>query len=163
MKLLLQKLPDYIILHIGTNDTLENRSRELLFLVLIMRKRKKNLEERLSTIYKSRNFISVHIDYKLRFDKHIETLRKKVAKKLHSLAGVIKYMSANQPQMLMRHYIMSQFCYCPLICMCHSRKINNPINKLHECSLRLAYNNKSSSFRDFFEKNKSVTIHERNI
>ena len=47
--------------------------------------------------------------------------------------------------------------------MCHSRKINNQINKLHERALKLVYNNKSSSFRELLERDKSVTIHERNI
>ena len=47
--------------------------------------------------------------------------------------------------------------------MCHSRKINNKINKLHESALRLVCNNRSSSFRELLERDKSVTIHERNI
>ena len=64
--------------------------------------------------------LSVHIDCKLKFDAHIETLCKKVGKKLHVLARVMKYMSTNQVQLLMRIFIMSQFSYCPLIWMCHS-------------------------------------------
>ena len=52
---------------------------------------------------------------------------------------------------------MSQFSYC------HSRRINNQINKLHERALRLVYNDKSSSFRELLERDHSVTIHERNI
>ena len=47
--------------------------------------------------------------------------------------------------------------------MCHSRNINNQINKLDERALRLVYVDKRSSFRDFLERDKSVTIHERNI
>ena len=47
--------------------------------------------------------------------------------------------------------------------MCHNKKINNQINKLYEHALRLVYNEKSSSFREILEKDKSVTIHERNI
>ena len=58
---------------------------------------------------------------------------------------------------------MSQFSYCRLTWMCHSRNINNQINKLYECTLRLVYNNKSSSFRELLERDKSVTIHERII
>ena len=50
---------------------------------------------------------------------------------------------------------MSQFSYCRLTWMCHSRKINNQINKLYECALRLVYNDKISI--------KSLTIHERII
>ena len=105
----------------------------------------------------------VHIDYKLKIDTHIESLCKKVGKKLHALAQIIKYMSTNQAQLLMRSFIMPHFSYCPLIWMCHSRKINTQINKLHERALRLVYNDKSSSFRELLERDNSVTIHERII
>ena len=47
--------------------------------------------------------------------------------------------------------------------MFHSRKINNQINKLHQRALKLAYNDKSSSFRELLERDKSVIIPERNI
>ena len=107
--------------------------------------------------------LGVRIDYKLKSDTHIETLCKKVGKKLYALARVIKYMSINQARILIRSFIMSQFSYCPLIWTCHGRKINNQINNLHERSFRLACNNKSSSFRELLERDKSVTIHERNI
>ena len=82
---------------------------------------------------------------------------------LHALAQVIKYMPTNQAQLLMRSFKMSQFSYCPLIWMCHSRKINTQINKLHEHALRLVYNDKSSSFWEVLERDNSFTIHERNI
>ena len=57
----------------------------------------------------------------------------------------MKFMSKNQAQLLMRRFIMSQLSYCPLIWMCHSRRINNQINKLDERALRLVYKDKSSS------------------
>ena len=72
-------------------------------------------------------------------------------------------MSTNQAQLLMRSFIMSQFSYCPLIWMCHSRDINTQINKLHERDLTLVYNDKSSSFWELLKRDNSVTIHERNI
>ena len=46
----------------------------------MMKLRTFNLIERLSTIHKSRKLLGVHIDYKLKFDTHIETLYKKVEK-----------------------------------------------------------------------------------
>ena len=63
----------------------------------------------------------------------------------------------------MTSFIMSQVRYCPLIWMCHVRKINNQINKLLERALRIVYNNKSSSFLELLEKDMPATIHERNI
>ena len=104
-----------------------------------MKIRKQNLTERLSINTQIQKLLGVHIDYKLKFDTHIETLCKKVGRKLHALARVIKYMSTNHGQMLMTSFMMSRFSYCPLIWMCHSRKINSQLNKLHKRALRLAY------------------------
>ena len=47
--------------------------------------------------------------------------------------------------------------------MCHSRKLNNKINRLQERGLRIVYNDKSSTFYQLLEKDKSVTIHTRNL
>ena len=47
--------------------------------------------------------------------------------------------------------------------MCHSRKINTQINKLHERRLGLVCNDKRSPFRELLERDVSVNIHERNI
>ena len=108
--------------------------------------------------------LGAHIDYKLKFDTHIETRCKKVGKNLHVLARVIKCMSTNQAKILMRRFIISQFSHCPLIWICHSRKFNNQISKLHERALILVFNDKSSSFRGLLERDYSVTIiQNRNI
>ena len=68
-----------------------------------------------------------------------------------------------QRQLLMRSFIMSQFSYCRFTWMCHSRNINNKINKLYECALRLVYNVKALLFRELLKRDKSVTIHKRII
>ena len=47
--------------------------------------------------------------------------------------------------------------------MCHSRKNNNKINRLHERCLRIIHNDKRSSFNALLEKDVSVSIRERNI
>ena len=107
--------------------------------------------------------LGVYIDYKLKFDTHIEILCKKMRKKLHAHAQVIKYMPTNQAQQIMRSFIMSQFSYSPLIWISHSRKINEQINRLHEHVLRLVSNDKSCSIWELLERDKSVTIHKRNI
>ena len=63
----------------------------------------------------------------------------------------------------MKAFINSQFGYCPLVWMFHSRKLNNRINKIHESSLRLVYDDNFSSFEELLKKDNSFTIHERNI
>ena len=52
----------------------------------------------------------------------------------------------------MNAYFMSQFGYCPLVWMNHSRTLNNRINGLL-----------SSSFSELLEKGKSVTMDHRNL
>ena len=103
------------------------------------------------------NLLGVHIDYKLNFDAHTESLCNKVGEKLHALARIVTYMCTNRAQLLMRSFIMSKFSYCPQISMCDSRKINTQINKLHELDLRLFHNDKSFSFRELLERDNSVT------
>ena len=47
--------------------------------------------------------------------------------------------------------------------MFHSRELNNKIDRIHERALRIRYNDKSSSYRELLTKDRSVTIHHRNI
>ena len=63
----------------------------------------------------------------------------------------------------MKAFIESQFGYCPLVWVFHSRGINNKINRVHERALRINYNNKSSSFQGLLDRDSFVTIHHRNI
>ena len=64
----------------------------------------------------------------------------------------------------MKAFIASQFSYCPLVWMFHSRTLNNRINKIHERALRLAYKNEPFlSLDDLLKRNKSVSIHQKNL
>ena len=64
----------------------------------------------------------------------------------------------------MNAFITSQFSYCPLVWMFHSRTLNNRINKIHEKALRLVNKNETFSFfDDLLKKHKSVGIHQKNL
>ena len=41
--------------------------------------------------------------------------------------------------------------------------MNNKINRLHERALRIAYKDYASSFESLLEKDRSVTIHQKNV
>ena len=62
----------------------------------------------------------------------------------------------------MRSY-KSQFSYCPLVWMRHSRANNDKINRLHEPCSRIIYSDKKSSFETLLEKDCSVSVHNRNL
>lgn len=53
----------------------------------------------------------------------MEDLRKKVSKKIHTTARVTRYMATSKRLILMNTFFTSQFSYCPLVCMFHSRTI----------------------------------------
>ena len=72
-------------------------------------------------------------------------------------------MSFDKKRILLKAFITSQFNYCPLVWMCHSRGLNNRINNLHERALRIAYQDKKSDFETLLKNDKSVTIHVRNL
>ena len=63
----------------------------------------------------------------------------------------------------MKAFITSQFGYCPLVCMFCSHAANNRINRIHERSLRIVYNDNTLSFLELLDKDCSVSIHHRNL
>ena len=97
------------------------------------------------------------IDSSLNFDYHINIICKKVARKLSAI------LSLNRRKMLMQAFIISQFSYCPLAWMLHSRKANTKINNLHYRTLCIVYRDEISTFEQLLEKDGSLTIHQQNI
>ena len=112
---------------------------------------------------KSVKLLGVQIDQNLDFEEHINVLLKEGNSKLHALMRISKYLTQDKLRLIMKNFIESQFNYCPLVWMCHSRGLNHKINKLHERALRVVYKNKNLTFEQLLEKDKSFTIHERNI
>ena len=110
-----------------------------------------------------KKLLGVHIDYKLKFDIHVETICKKAHRKLSALSRITNYMELPKRRILMNAFFKAQFNYCPIIWMFHSRCLNNEINRLHERCLRMIYNDKISNFEELLTKDNSVSIHHSNI
>ena len=100
---------------------------------------------------------------KFYFDEHVTSLCRKASQKLNALARVAQYMNLAQRRLIMNAFIFSQFGYCPLVWMFHSRKLNNRINNIHERALRIVYRDYESTFQQLLKQNKSVSIHQRNL
>ena len=47
--------------------------------------------------------------------------------------------------------------------MNHSRTLNNKINRIHEKSLRVVYNDKKATLKELLDKGKAVSIHTKNF
>ena len=79
------------------------------------------------------------------------------------LLGGLQLYATRKRRIVMKTFIESQFNYCPLIWMFHSRTINNKINRLHERALRIVYSDFKSTFEGLLRKENFFPIHERNI
>ena len=112
---------------------------------------------------KYEELLGILIDHKLTFENHLLNIVQKVNQKLQALARISKYIPRKKLRIIMKAFVSSQFAYCPLIWMFHSRQINHKINKLHERALRIVYNDHFSSFEELLSKDKSVTVHQRNL
>ena len=99
----------------------------------------------------------------MNFNEHITKIYKKASQKLHALARIAKYMDSQKLRIIMKAFIESQFNYCPLIWMFHSRVLNNKINRLHERALRIVYKNSHLTFEELLLQDKSFSIHHRNL
>ena len=105
--------------------------------------------------------LGIKFDSKLSFENHVSSLCKKASQKLHALTRIVNYMNLSKRKALMKTFVISQFNYCPLVWMFHSRKLNHRINSIHERALRVTYQDYQSTFLQLLQKDNSVTIHQR--
>ena len=110
---------------------------------------------------KSEKLLGVKFDHKLSFDDHISEPCKKASSKIHALSRVASYMNISKRRILMDGFFKSQFSYCPFVC--HSRANNGKINRLQERCLRIIYSDKQSFFETLWEKDGTVSVHNRNL
>ena len=73
---------------------------------------------------KLEKLLGIAIDNKLTFEKHVTNLCNKVSQKLNALTRIVNYIQPNQRRLIMKAFITSQFGYCPLVWMFHTRRIN---------------------------------------
>ena len=59
---------------------------------------------------------------------HVKKLCKKACQKLNALVRIAPVMNVDKKRMIMKTFIESQFGYCPLVWLFHSRSLNNKIN-----------------------------------
>ena len=95
----------------------------------------------------SEELLGITTDSEFTFYKHITLPCSKPNQKLSALARIAKYLTIDKRKILLNSFITAQFNYCPQIWMCHSRSLNNKINRIQERALRIVYNDYLSQFR----------------
>ena len=66
-------------------------------------------------------------------------------------------------KIIMKSFVTSQFGYCQLSWMFHSRRVNNKINSIHERAVRITYQDHMSTFQEVLNKDNSFSVHHRNL
>ena len=107
--------------------------------------------------------LGITLDNKFRFSKHITDLCKVAQGKLSALIRHSNILNFEKRRTLLKSFIESQFSYSPLVWMFHDRGLETKINRVHERALRCVYKDDISSFEELLKKDKSFTIHHRNI
>ena len=107
--------------------------------------------------------LGIKVDTKLSFNEHLYDIINKASFKVNALSRIVPYRSLCKKKIRMNSFFNSQFSYCPLIWMFHSRIMNNKTNRLHERCMRLIHEDKTSSFEELLERDKSASIPTRNL
>ena len=72
-------------------------------------------------------------------------------------------MDINKRRMLTKAFVSSQFSYCPLIWMSHSRMMEHRIHSIHKRALKLVYQDSHDlTLQQLLAKDKSVSVHQKN-
>ena len=88
-------------------------------------------------IWENVKLLGIDIDHDLSFNQHVSSRCSKTGNKLTALTRLSKFLIVKQRRRLFKAFLDSQFNYCPLIWMFHSRKLNSKINNLQERALRI--------------------------
>ena len=107
----------------------------------------------------SQKLLGIHITAKFSFDDDVKILCHKASHKLNALLTVALFMNLNQRKIQLKPSTFSKFGYRLLVCMCHSRRLNNCTNNIHERALRIVFRDHITSLEQLLKKDKSVKIH----
>ena len=116
-----------------------------------------------STIKASKEevLLSARTDSDLTFEEHVARICSKANQKLHALKRVSKYMSLQKRRIHIKLLITSQFNYCLIVWMCHSRSLNNKVSHIHERDFCIVCHDFHSSFSALLVKDNSFTIYQK--
>ena len=117
-----------------------------------------NIHDSIIKGIKSEKLLGVTKDSNFAFEEHINSLCRHSIQKLRALS----WLSPNKKRILFKMFVTFQFNDCPLVWMCHSWTFNR-INNIHHRTRRILYQDKKSSFEKLLQKDKSVSVHMKNL
>ena len=115
------------------------------------------------TITNSSNekLLGILFNNKFDLDEHVTSLCRIAFQKLNALARVAQSMNLAQRSLIMNAFIFSQFRYCRLVWIFHSRKLNNRINNIHERAFRIVYRDYKSTFKQVLKQKVCINTSKK--
>ena len=107
--------------------------------------------------------LGVEIDSKLKFDKHVKAPCQKFNKKTGAFTRVSIYISRVQALSSYNVVILSNFNYCPLVCVFCNKSVIEKLHRAHKRTLWILYNDYNSSLQSVLRRSNSYTILVKNI
>ena len=107
--------------------------------------------------------LGIYIGRDLTLENHVNYLCQNAGRKLNALARLCNILPFYKRKLLMNSFFDSQFNYCPLVWIFHSRTLNTKINNLHYRALKITHRDETSTFDELLKKDGCITIHHRNI
>ena len=107
--------------------------------------------------------LAITFDCKLKFNKYIKDICRKVSQKLKAITRLAPYIRTTKKCILMNAFFKSQFNFCQLVWIHCNRSLNTKIYRLHERCLWIVYNDKKSNFNELLVKDVSISTHQKNL
>ena len=105
----------------------------------------------------------VNVDNSLKFEVVIKEPCRKINQKVHAFGRLRPFLGEQMSKLLLISVVMSNFSYYPIIWLFCCKRANNEINKSHKRALRALYGDYESKFEELSDKDKSMTIREKNL
>ena len=107
--------------------------------------------------------LGVTIDSQLKFDNHIKALCQIAKRKVSVFSHVANFLNYEKSRILYNTFVMSNFNYCPLICMYHGRTSSYRVDRIQKRALRILFNDFSLPFEVLLTRTDERKGHIKNL
>ena len=95
--------------------------------------------------------LGIHIDAKLSFDNHVDTICKKAAWHICALSRIAKHLNQQGRKSVYHAFVLSNFQYCDVVWHFCSKESQIKLEKLHRRALRVVLNDFTCSYAELLE------------
>ena len=103
--------------------------------------------------------LGIHIDDKLRFQKHISVICSRASRQINAMNRVSKFLSKECKTKLYNAFILSNFLYCSIVCHFCSSYCSYKMEKIQKRALRVVFNDYQASYQDLLDEVSRPTLY----